>query len=172
MHPRFQELNNIRLTEDMIAFLYWRCIQHNVDFICTPMYPEAVFMLAPYVDKWKIRYDDRDNEDILALCEETGIEMLISGKNLFCISDYPPMMVPPKEILKEFIGVSSHFPCTQVVENWIQNNPHIKYLEVHVRLDDYGGNFSPIDTQVSLTMSELAHVCWNLRDVGSLVEYA
>lgn len=160
-HPRYRELNAIRLDESTVRYLYWRCQQHRIEFMCTPMYPEAVAMLDPYVKRWKVRYADRDNESILGPCRATGKPMLVSGKNLFCISEYPPG-IPTNiscTISEPLIGISSHFP--QILAQY--GHPKTEYLEVHVRLDCYEPHYCPIDCAVSITMSELAELCRRLK---------
>jgi hypothetical protein len=157
-HPRAKELNAIRLDESTIRYLYWRCQQHQIEFMATPMFPEAVAMLKPYVKRWKIRFADRRNQKILKLCRATRKPMLISGKNLFCISEYPP---GPKDVKvnPKFKGISSHYP---VVFESIPTS--FEYLEVHVRLDHYEPpHYCPIDTAVSITMPELAELCRRLK---------
>lgn len=161
-HFRAEELNRIALDESTIRYLYWRCQQHGIEFMCTPMYPEAVVMLDPYVKRWKVRYADQENEDILTPCRATGKQMLISGKNLFCIPEYPPDDMDYTK-LKGLDGFSSHFPNTVVMETAILIH-NLPYLEVHVRLDKYEPHYCPIDTAVSITMSELAELCRRLKE--------
>lgn len=160
-HPLHKELNCIRLDEQKVRYLYWRCQQHGIEFMCTPMYPGAVTLLNPYVKRWKVRYADKDNYALIEKCEDTGKEMLISGKNLYCVPEYPPQKAPINKIAGEYCGVSSHYPDTNVVENW--TNQGLTYIEVHVRLDKYDPHYCPIDTPVSITMSELAELCRRVK---------
>lgn len=161
-HERARELWNITLDESTIRYLYWRCQQHGIEFMCTPMYPEAVAMLDPYVKRWKIRYADRDNEELISLCKATGKPMLISGKNIYCNSEYPPKpdWMPS---LSSYDGFSSHWPDIDFVTEVMTYNPELKYLEVHVRLDKYEPHYCPIDTKVSITMGELKELCERLK---------
>jgi len=163
--PIGSALYNMVLSKSDIRFLYWRCQQHNIEFMCTPMYPEAIEMLNPYVKRWKIRYNDRENWQIINLCQATGKEILISTdhihkhdpsiKLLYCIPEYPPSQPDPTK-LKGFDGFSSHFPCISIPAEVAIG---LQYLEVHVRLDKYEPpHYYPIDTNVSITMSELAEL--------------
>lgn len=158
-HSRRRELIDIILDETAIRYLYWRCQAAGVEFMCTPMYPEAVDMLDPYVKRWKIRYADRDNYTLIEKCEETGKPMLISGKNIFCIPEYPPGILPTYiEDKPEYIGISHHIPRTSGV-----SFDGFNFVEVHVKRDHYPDNYCPIDNIVSITMSELAELIERLR---------
>ena len=155
-------LNDIRLDETAVRYLYWRCRAAGVEFMCTPMYPESVAMLDPYVKRWKVRYKDRENLEILDAIEKTGKPALISGGNVFCIPEYPPgkQSIPPCDLdEKGYVGYSSHIPCWK--DPTVLGD--IKYLEVHVKRDHYPDNYCPIDNAVSITMSELAELCRRLK---------
>jgi hypothetical protein len=159
IHQRGKELNAIRLDESTIRYLYWRCQQHGIEFMCTPMYLEAVAMLDPYVKRWKVRYADRENESILGPCRATGKPMLVSGKNIFCISEYPPPVGFVGYDKPEYIGISHHVPKVNGI-----SFDGFDFVEVHVRLDHYEPpHYCPIDTAVSITMSELAELCRRLK---------
>jgi hypothetical protein len=154
-------LYSIALTQKDIVYLYHRCNSHGIEFLCTPMYPEAVEMLNPYVKRWKIRYFDRRNEEILSVCKATEKEMLVSGKNMYCVPEYPPIRAPIDKIPEGFCGVSSHYPDSNVVEKWARQG--LEYLEVHVKRDEYYPSWCPRDNYVSITMSELAELCRRLK---------
>jgi|WetSurMetagenome_2_1015567.scaffolds.fasta_scaffold454833_1 sialic acid synthase SpsE len=175
-HPRADELNAIALDESTIRYLYWRCQQHGIEFMATPFYPEAVDMLDPYVKRWKVRYADRKNTDLLSKIYATKKEVLISTDNgfvpsenwvkqphlskfLYCVSEYPPTNKQHDINGYQFKGVSSHYPFAKPNDSWTL----LEYLEVHVRLDKYEPHYCPIDTAVSITMSELAELCRRLK---------
>jgi len=158
-HPLHKELNCIRLDEQKVRYLYWRCQQHGIEFMCTPMYPEAVDMLDPYVKRWKIRYADKDNYALIEKCEDTGKHMLISGNNLWCVPEYPPGILPKTvQDRPEYTGISHHIPKV----SWVTFEG-FDFVEVHVRLDRYEPHYCPIDTPVSITMSELAELCRRVK---------
>jgi sialic acid synthase SpsE len=180
-HIRSDELNAIRLDESTIRYLYWRCRQHDIELMVTPMYPEAVAMLDPYVKRWKVRYADRENEDLIRLCTTGAKEILIStdipldwhkyvfsniickAKYLYCCSEYPPAHQTTRGMVAGFDGYSCHIPEIHHILD-ITDVSGIDYLEVHVRLDHYEPpHYCPIDTAVSITMSELAELCRRLK---------
>jgi hypothetical protein len=175
-HPRADELNAICLEESTIRYLYWRCQQHGIEFMCTPMYPKAVAMLDPYVKRWKIRHADRENEAILEAVRKTGKPALISnddwhenpGKDTIlaeeirmrCVPEYPPGTILCTK--GHYRAYSCHIPWIEDPITWAADGC-LDYLEVHVRLDKYEPHYCPIDTAVSITMSELAELCRRLK---------
>ena len=158
--PIGSQLYNIALTQRDIAYLFYRCCSHGIEFLATPMYPAAVGMLDPFVERWKIRYMDRNNKEIIDLCSATGKPMLVSGKNMYCVPEYPPQKAPIIDLPGRFLGVSSHYPDINVVEKW---GKQVDYLEVHVKRDNYDPAWCCPDNHVSITMSELAELCRRLK---------
>jgi sialic acid synthase SpsE len=160
-------LNDIVLDKDKIAYLYYRCLHHGVDFMCTPMYPEAVDMIAPYVKLWKVRFKDRNNIDILQKIYALNQTVLISTDDqkrentvgahpfanyLFCVPEYPPKAIPDLSCFTGFDGYSCHIPIVNhvVLANKLHN---FKYIEVHAMLDWY--DYEPLDQKVSFTIRDL-----------------
>lgn len=175
-HPRACELNKIALKEEDIRYIYWRCMQYKTMFITTPMYPKAVEMCAPYVDMWKIRFADNNNWDIINKCMETDKDIFISCapkpmkdldkvKSLYCIPEYPPKHNAnnfPYKWWEGFNGYSCHIPDLKHIIGAVKYGG-LEYLEVHVKRDSYGDDsYSPIDNNVSITMSELKQLCKEL----------
>ena len=157
-------LYNIILDETAVRYLYWRCRAAVVELMVTPMYPEAVPMLDPYVKRWKVRYKDRENREILDAIEKTGKPALISGKNVFCSPEYPPAKYPPSHSWVNYEGYSCHIPFIDHMSGTIRMyEDTLEYLEVHVKRDHYPDNYCPIDNAVSITMSELAELCRRLK---------
>jgi len=159
-----KHLAKIQLGPMDIRYLYWRCRAAGVELMVTPMYPEAVPMLDPYVQRWKIRYKDRENREILDAIEKTGKPALISGKNVFCSPEYPPAKYPPSHSWVNYEGYSCHIPFIDHMSGTIRMyEDTLEYLEVHVKRDHYPDNYCPIDNAVSITMSELAELCRRLK---------
>lgn len=170
-----EHLERIRLMPVDIRYLYYRCQQHGIEFMCTPMYPEAVEMLDPYVKRWKVRFKDRINPKILLAVDATRKEVLRSRectdalgrnpdsnwKNLYCIPDYPPKDYPKQRDFEGFDGYSCHIPSWEHAAFVAMSQP-LDYLEVHVRLDTYDPAWEPPDQRVSITMSELRKLCKEL----------
>jgi sialic acid synthase SpsE len=161
------------LTVDTVRYLSYRCQNHGVDFMCTPMYPDAVEMLTPYVDIWKIRFKDRNNINILKKIYATGKKTLIStdavgthpnAYYLFCVPEYPPISFPSLNRFDGFDGYSCHIPMVNHIADVVSHQKS-RFLEVHAMLDRYE-NYEPIDQKVSLTISDLKRLIPKIRSQG------
>jgi len=176
-HPRDKELFDIRLKEEDIRYLYWRCCQHKIEFMCTPMYDDAVIILDPYVKRWKIREKDNHNWGLVGDCLDTHKEILLSSqelltipsplkriKQLYCIPEYPPKK--GHDIVnnyKGFAGASCHYPVIDIALDFVKLGA--EYLEVHVKRDYYPpGDYCPVDNAVSITISELRELVNRIRE--------
>ena len=168
-----KHLKSIQLNEERIRYLYWRCCQNKVEFMCTPMYSDAVKMLDPYVKRWKIREKDSQNFALINKCIHTNKEVLISLqdpwdypfnkiKQLYCIPEYPPKK--GHDLInnyKGFDGVSCHYPCVPLALDFVKLGA--KYLEIHVKKNEYPDNYEPIDNNVSITTDELKELVDTIR---------
>lgn len=145
--------------------LYWTCRNYGIEFMCTAMYPDAVAWLAPMLNRFKVRYADRDNKEILHQIRKyrTDKPVLISvdaprcdglNKYLYCVPEYPPAKQPLEVDFTLYDGFSSHYPRWQVPAQ-IAKIYGLEYLEVHVMLDEYSDDWIPIDAAVSLKISDL-----------------
>lgn len=63
-HPRYDELKDIQLSKKRINSLVKFCYSIGIEFFATPMFPEAVGWLAPNVNRYKVRYEDRHNVEL------------------------------------------------------------------------------------------------------------
>jgi hypothetical protein len=177
-HPRECELTNILLTESDIHYLFWRCRAHGVEFMCTPFYEKAVDILNPFVKRWKVRYDDHYNADLINKIFATGKETLMSCEDLpacadslrkenkvkfmYCVPEYPPKHSPLMGEGKGFDGFSSHYPVTGIPVKMVKDY-NLEYLEVHVKMNDYNPPYCPIDNAVSITVMELEELVARIR---------
>jgi sialic acid synthase SpsE len=174
-HPAINyHLNRVRLKKEDIRYLYYRCEEYGIEFMATPMYVDAIEMLDPYVDRWKIRYADRHNQDIINACYDTGKEMLISCKEvwdrgsndrikyLYCDPTYPPKEFPATRSFVNMDGYSCHIPSATHAAFTVKQLK-LDYLEMHVRLNKYSPNWEPTDQRVSVTINELNKLCEAIR---------
>ena len=143
----------------------------GIEWFCTPMYPEAVDFLNPYVKRFKIReFDSRSlfNNSTTPLFEKvlkTGKEIFISTENLplklnynnskinwlYCIPKYPCSLDEIDfEKIRKIGGFSNHCPVLDAPIKAAEAGASI--LEVHVTLDKQK-NF--IDNNVSFDFNEL-----------------
>jgi len=191
-HPRKNELICRSLTTSRIEELVAACKKYGIEFMCTPMFPEAVQILWPFVKRWKIRYKDRHNRELYDLFVHDDRQILVSCDSIYdslffdkegstisnetvvamlCVPEYPPkVIVMPPVFLGRLVGFSSHYPDPAVP--LLAAFHGAKYLEVHVKLDRYDaprgqslrpGPYMPIDDAVSITMSDLAQLVRGLH---------
>jgi sialic acid synthase SpsE len=149
--------NNVQFIDDLIS-------QYDIEWFCTPTYPEAVEFLDPYVSKYKIRHDDNDRTDILNECLKTKKPIYVSVdrpkkelniypkvQQVYCVPKYPTTYGELNfDMLKILKGYSNHcldpLACLKAVKMGA------KYLEFHVTDDPY--RFS-IDNKVSFTYTQV-----------------
>ena len=165
-HPRAKEIDAIVMTPAMARELHEECKRVGIEFLCTAMYPEAVAWLAPMLKRFKIRFADRDSGPIWAQIQKYRMdkEVLVSvdipidhklqvTKTLYCVPEYPPTH-NIHEDLSQYDGFSSHYPDWRIPAEMAAFY-HLEYLEVHVMLDEYEGGWDPIDSAVSLSITDL-----------------
>jgi len=155
----------------------------GIEWFCTPMYPEAVDLLNPYVKRFKIReLDGRSllkNEitDLLEKILQTGKEIIVSSKQsprnskffknpkikwLYCVPKYPcDFSDLDFTNMKDFNGYSNH--CPHFLAPLTAFLCGAELLEIHItenKSKDY------IDNNVSLDYYEMK----NLIELIRLVE--
>jgi len=145
----------------------------GIEWFCTPMYPEAVEMLIPFVTRFKIRLTDgkpileNKKSDILERILKSNKEVIISTqlsprgnfyyrhpkiKWLYCVPKYPCNFSDLDfRNLKDFDGYSNHCPhflapLTAVILG-------AKIIEIHIT-SDKSKNF--VDNNVSFDYNELS----------------
>jgi len=191
-HERWQDLTRIVLLEREIRHLNIVCKHNHVEFMCTPMYQEAVKMLFPYVRRWKVRYDDRNNvhlfqaiyndpRPVLVSCSGIHDTIWLRSKRrrnivlMFCVPEYPPARVNLIRNFKPMGGFSSHYADWTVPLEAVKLGAD--FLEVHVMLDDYSRDdgeenerdpWIPIDAPVSLNMTDLKKLVREIRNFDLL----
>ena len=72
-HPRYDELKSIQLSKKRIKDLSKFCYSVGIDFFATPMFPDAVDWLAPHVNKYKVRYEDRHNIELFKRIAQSNL---------------------------------------------------------------------------------------------------
>lgn len=117
----------------------------HLEFLCTPMYPEAVEMLAPHVDRWKIRCGDLFWDYGLKIYSggktiinssnpkerKIGIDKGENAYELYCIPQYPTSRKAIDfEKMKYYDGFSCHCPDMEIWPKVAETDPEI--VEIHV----------------------------------------
>ena len=184
-NSHYDELMNIRIDEARLKLLKDLADDVGIEFIATPMYLEAVKMLEQAeVKRYKIRYADRNNDDLLKAVQATGKPIIISCNGwgrfselpmvvatnlaqftfMYCIPEYPPDIkrfkdLPDAFTTSTFNGYSNHYPS--IIPPLIAATRGAEIIEVHVKLS---GTF-PIDDAVSIDMFELKLLCQRVREI-------
>lgn len=167
-HPLYDELMDIKLGLNELKELKEYADNIGINLLATPMYPEAVEILEELqVDRYKIRYADRYNNELIKKVKATGKPIIISCDEyymfitkhtniscMFCISKYPPEPSDFKHFPIRFsnntiIGYSNHFPS--IAPALIAVSRGCQIVEMHVKLE----GTQTIDDAVSITFEQL-----------------
>lgn len=157
----------------------------GIEWFCTPMYPEAVQILNPYVKRFKIRELDGRNlfqnqtNELVSKILETKKEIIASTqispdlsrynlekniKWLYCVPKYPCSL---EDIdfhnLNQFDGFSNH--CIESIAPITAAVLGAKIIEVHMT-SDKSKDF--IDNNVSLDYSEFENLVKQIRLVEKI----
>ena len=178
--PKYDELMGIKIGEAQMKSLKDQADKIGIEIFATPMYLEAVEMLERIgVKRYKIRYADRFNNDLLAAVNATGKPVMISCDmdfvdhlpenwnsdiiNMYCIPEYPPTPDKFKQAFQLmpafFKGYSNHFPS--IIPPLMTVSRGAEVIEVHVKLD----GTHPIDDAVSIDMTQLTELCRLVREM-------
>ena len=97
-HPKKTILLKSSISNENIENINSICSDVGIEWICTPMYPDAVDMLQPYVKRYKIRTADGIpiiNKNFLLFFTKSGLSPTLSAR-LKCEygrSEDPPIRV-------------------------------------------------------------------------------
>mgnify|MGYP001577217654 CR=1 FL=1 len=171
-HPESDRLMKSSISTKNIQQINDLSNEIGIEWFCTPMYPEAVDFLNPYVKRFKIReFDSRplfDNSStpLFEKILKTGKEIFISTEKLpfkldyynnpkinwlYCIPKYPCLIDEIDfEKIHKIGGFSNHCPLSDALIKAVEAGATI--LEVHVTFDKQK-NF--IDNNVSFDFNEL-----------------
>ena len=145
------------------------CAKYEMNWFCTPCYPEAVTFLNDYVSMWKIRAADKNRDDIIGNCISTGKPIYISAsrpdeisieatkiKKVFCISKYPTQFGELNfDMIKKMDGYSNH--CKDPLAVFTAVRMGVDYLEFHVMPSS---DYFTIDSKVSFTLEQVKEMMY------------
>ena len=161
-HNEIPGYKNASINYENISQVDTLCKKYNLEWYATVTYPEAVTMLDPYVNKYKIRSKDNENKKLKDVCFNTGKTVFISStyphkhnsariKNLYCIPKYPTTYADYNfNLIKQFDGFSSH--CLNPLAILTAVEEGAKYIEFHVTPTQ---DIFIIDNKVSLSFIEM-----------------
>ena len=154
----------------------------EIEWFCTPMFEDAVQLLDPYVNRFKIReldardLENKDSLKILDLVLKTDKEIIISSQTLprkskyyknnkikwlYCIPKYPCQLDEYDFIkMEEFHGLSNHCLDKEAILSAVKHNATI--IEMHVT---YNKNNDYIDNNVSFDFIECENIIKDIRKI-------
>lgn len=184
-HPESERLIQASVSRANIATIDELSKKIGIEWFCTPMYPEAVDFLDPFVSRFKIR--ELDGRQILEnkmtplvkKVIDTGKEVIISSvtppvnisclgssdvKWLYCVPKYPCSLTDLNfEQIKKFTGYSNH--CDNAIASITAVSLGAKILEIHIT-SDKKKNF--IDNNVSFDYKELSDLVQQIRYIDKI----
>ena len=147
----------------------------ELEWFCTPMYPEAVDFLEPFVNRFKIRHSDGikivngESTKLFERILKTKKEIIISSQKnpnesrfyndsrikwLYCVPKYPCQL---SELdfteLKYFNGFSNH--CPQIIAPLTASILGAEIIEIHIT-SDKSEDF--VDNDVSFGYNDLVEL--------------
>jgi len=158
----------------------------GIEWFCTPMYPDAVDFLEPFVKRFKIREMDgrpllknetaqlmervlKTNKEIIVSCESspkgTKYYNLPNIRWLYCVPKYP-CAVEDLDFrkIKEYHGYSNH--CPNLIAPLAAVILGAKILEIHIT-SDKSKNF--VDNNISFDYVELRDLLKLVRSSEKLI---
>jgi len=166
-----RERSKWELKEQYIPFIRQTCDKYKIKFGCTPFYLEAVDILKPYVDFYKISSYELLWLDLIKKCAETKKKIIIStgmsnmkevkeavnvcrkvgNKNiilLHCTSSYPSK--PKESNLSVIKKMKDEFQCKVGLSDHSVNKTVLRraihkweseYIELHLDIDKKGEEY-------------------------------
>ena len=177
--PKCEQLMGIMLDKEKLQHLKDVADGAGIEFFATPMFPEAVDWLNDIgVKRFKIRYADRDNKELITKAINTEKQVIVSCdfvdpnrvwtfidnvSLMYCIPEYPPKKVVLPQTFSVFTGYSNHYPS--IVPPLAAAARGAKIIEVHVKQE----KTTPIDDAVSITFQELTELVKLVRVMEDVV---
>ena len=196
-HPKEEELRDKILDQVCLQHLKDIADECGIEFFATPYYPEAVDMLESIggIKRYKIRYADRCNNDLINAVLKTNKKVLLSCDTayldhmiyergsevkfnparidyIYCIPEYPPPLekiafpIDFRDSL--FYGYSNHYPSISAPLAAAARGA--EYIEVHVKKSKSHDSYTPIDDAVSITFTELEELVKMIREIEKVLQ--
>lgn len=187
--PLKDRLKPLILSELDVMKLKATADKAKIGFILTPMYLDAVKIAKEYCPEYiKIRFKDRENQELLDAVLATGRKALISVprmptqpglmyhpyiRYLYNVPKYPPEIEDFNlEVACTCPGFSSHFTNTVCDVAWAINRLHDEaFLEKHVMFTDPFSPYfesAPVDAAVSIGFHELQNLTRDLQAIEQM----
>ena len=179
-HPERNRLMNSAITHTNVKSIDELAKNVGIEWFCTPMYPEAVNFLEPFVDKFKVREVDGRPllknkisdliRKILDAKKEVFVSSQISPRNskyyknsdikwLYCVPKYPcDISDLDFKNIKDFNGFSNH--CPDLIAPLTAKILGSEIIEVHMT-SDKSSDF--VDNNVSFDYDEMSKLVSLIR---------
>jgi sialic acid synthase SpsE len=119
--------------KEWLDLLSWECSLVNIEFMCTVYLTQDIPVINPYVKRFKISaFESKDSQFIAA--HHDWKQLLISGKNLYCVSKYP---CPDEELRlanMAHTGLSDH--TKNLLTGALAVALGARFIETHFRTND------------------------------------
>lgn len=177
-HPEKKRLLKTSISKNNIEQINSLSKKIGIEWYCTPMYPEAIDFLNPYVKRFKIRFSDslclheNKNSKLIENVLKTNKQIIISSekspKNLQSYDNVKWLYVVPKypcslneldfSYLSDFDGYSNH--CRNILAPLTASILGADMIEVHMT-SNRSGNF--FDNSVSFDYNEISELVNHIR---------
>ena len=184
-HPLKDRLKKSAITESNVEKVNDLTKKIGIEWFCTPMYPEAIEFLEPFVNRYKIRESDgrilmKDStSSLIDRVLETNKEIIVSVnenpkkskfyqnkkiKWLYRVPRYPCELEEINfEEIQNFNGYSNH--CTNMIAPLTAAILGVNILEIHVTPDK---NKDFIDNPVSFDLKEMEKLIKSIQDIDKI----
>ncbi len=184
-HPEKNRLLKSAISQENIEKIDDLAKSVGIEWFCTPMYPKAVDMLDPYVNRYKIREVDgrelleNETTQLFEKIMTTNKEIFVSSESnpknskyienpkihwLYCVPKYPCDLTELDFTnFKNFEGFSNHTPS--IVAPLSAAVLGAKILEIHIT-SDKNKNF--FDNNVSFDYNELRNLLGLIRETEKI----
>jgi len=184
-HPESKRLIKSSISPENVEQINDLAKSLNLEWFSTPMYPEAVDFLNPYVKRFKLReFDGRSllnntTTELFESMKKTGKEIIISSEKspknckfftdpqikwLYCVPKYPcDLDELDFKNMRDFAGYSNH--CSDIVAPITSAICGAKIIEVHITSDK---SKSFVDNPVSFDYQELTLLVDFLRKIEKI----
>ena len=179
-HPEIEKLLSCAITKKNIKNIDKIARDIGIEWFCTPMYPDAVELLEPFVNRYKIRYADgkilqkNESSELIEKIFETKKQVIVSSQNnpnkskyynvpnikwLYCVPKYPCDLedVNFGEI-SSFNGYSNH--CPEIIVPLTAAILGCEIIEVHVTMNK---NEDFFDNSVSFDFEQVKFLVEKIR---------
>lgn len=171
-HPAKSRLMNSSITKANVQTINDLAKSVGIEWFCTPMYPQVIDILEPYVSRFKIReFDGRPllegkKNELLERILRTDKEILVSSQTspkgtkyfgrekikwLYVVPKYPCSLSDLDfRNMRQFDGFSNH--CPEIIAPLVAAIMGAKIIEIHIT-SDKTKDF--IDNNVSFDFKDL-----------------